>query len=112
MKRVARFVTRLQGKGDGLFIGALMGEGAFKPNTVYEIQEILGEYVIKEVGMACGAGPDNCVTNTMSSGEAMFPWFNDVGYIIAMNGEHMFLTLAEYKAMLKQGEIERPLIKQ
>ena len=112
MKRVARFVTRLQGKGDGLFIGALMGEGAFKPNTIYEIHEVLGEHVIKEVGMACGAGPDNCVTDRMVDGEAMFHWGFEIGYVLDMHGRNMFLTLAEYKDMLKQGEIERPLINQ
>lgn len=100
MKRVARFVTRLQGKADGLFVGALMGERAFKPNTVYEIQEVFGEHVIKEIGMACGAGDDNCVTDTMSSGKAMFHWGQEIGNILESHGKYMFLTLEEFKALV------------
>ena len=98
MKTVARFVTRLQGEGDGLFIGVLMSQGVFKPNTVYEIKEILGELTIREVGMACGAGSDNCVSNNLSDGKAMFHWACEIGHIIAMHGRHMFLTLKEYEA--------------
>ena len=101
MKRVARFVTRLQGKGDGLFVGTLMNEGAFKPNTVYEIHEVFGEYVIKEIGMACGAGNDNCVTNTVSSGKAMFHWGCGIGDLLGMHGKRMFLTLEEYKSLVQ-----------
>ena len=106
MKRVARFVTRLQGKGDGLFVGSLTNEGAFKPNTVYEIHEVLGEYVIKEIGMACGAGNDNCVTNTMSSGEAMFHWGCEIGDLLGMHGKHILLTLEEYKGLVQACKAE------
>ena len=102
MKTVARFVTRLQGEGDGLFIGALMSQGVFKPNTVYEIKEILGELTIQEVGMACGAGPDNCVSSSLGDGKTMFHWACEIGHIIAMHGRHMFLTLKEYAAVLEK----------
>ena len=102
MKAVARFVTRLQGEGDGLFIGALMSQGVFKPNTVYEIREILGELSIREVGMACGAGPNNCVSNNVVDGKAMFHWACEIGHIIAMHGRHMFLTLKEYADVLEK----------
>ena len=101
MKTVARFVTRLQGDGDGLFIGALMSQGVFKPNTVYEIKEILGELTIQEVGMACGAGPDNCVSS-LGDGKTMFHWGCEIGHIIAMHGRHMFLTIEEYKALIQK----------
>ncbi len=102
MKTVARFVTRLQGKGDGLFIGAMMQEGAFKPNTVYEIKEIMGEYIISEVGMAAGAGSDNCVSNSMSENKTMFHWVCDIGNIIAVHGKHLFLTLKELHSLNKE----------
>ena len=102
MKTVARFVTRLQGDGDGLFIGALMSQGVFKPNTVYEIKEILGELTIQEVGMACGAGPDNCVSSSLGDGKTMFHWGCEIGHIIAMHGRHMFLTIEEYKALIQK----------
>ncbi len=99
MKTVARFVTRLQGKGDGLFIGAMMQEGTFKPNTVYEINEIMGEFVIKEVGMAAGAGPDNCASNMQNEGKTLFHWGMEIGSIIAYHGKHVFLTLKELMSL-------------
>ena len=107
MKTAARFVTRLQGDGDGLFIGALMSQGVFKPNTVYEIKEVLGELTIQEVGMACGAGPDNCVSSSLGDGKTMFHWGCEIGHIIAMHGSHMFLTLKEYADLRSRLEVEQ-----
>jgi hypothetical protein len=96
---VARFVTRLQGEGDGLFIGVLMTGGLehFKPNTIYEIREVLGTLQIVEVGQACGAGSDNCVSDKMSEHMTPFHWAQDIGNIIACQGKYMFLTLEEYR---------------
>jgi hypothetical protein len=78
MKSVARFTTRLQGEGDGLFIGVTMDPTVFKPNTVYEIRDILRTLTICEVGMAGGAGRDNCVSNMMSEGKTLFHWGQDM----------------------------------
>lgn len=96
-KPIARFVTRLQGKGDGLFIGALMNEGAFKPNTVYEIVDILGVHTIREVGMAIGAGCDNCISNSMVHPDVVFHWGSEIGYILESYGKAVFLSLDEWK---------------
>lgn len=97
MKTIARIVTRLQGKGDGLFLGALMDENQkiFKPNTVYELVECYGEIVIREVGQAGGAGEQNCVSNMMSEGKTLFHWGQDIGYLLRCHGKYMFLTLKE-----------------
>jgi hypothetical protein len=101
-KTVARFVTRFQGENDGLFIGALTngGKGVLKPNTIYEIQEILGQLVIVEIGMACGAGTDNCLGDKYNSPGVMFHWGSDIGDLIASYGGQMFLSAKEYVALL------------
>lgn len=103
METIARFVTRFQGAGDGLFIGALFkaGEGKLKPNTIYEIRDVLGTLTIVEVGQATGAGSDNCVSDKMSEGKAPFHWAQDIGNIIACHGKHMFLTMKEYTELVK-----------
>ncbi len=82
MKTVARFITRMQGKDDGLFIGSLFkgGEEFFEPNTVYEIREILGTLTIKKVGMGCGAGPNNCATNKLHDRGTIFSWNSDISH--------------------------------
>lgn len=94
---IARFTTRLQGEGDGLFVGAVFRQGKdiFKPNTVYEIVDVMGDLTIREVGMASGAGEDNCVSNSMHEHKTFFHWAEDIGNIIAHNGKELFLTLKE-----------------
>lgn len=101
---VARFVTRMQGEGDGMFIGTLMqsGRAAFKPNTVYEIRDVMGVLTIVEVGQGVGAGSDNCVSNMMSEGKTPFHWCCEIGYIIDCYGKIMFLTYEEYKEHCRQ----------
>ena len=104
MKTVGRFVTRMQGAGDGLFVGTLLkdGVGTFKPNTIYEIREVLGELQIAEIGQGVGAGSDNCVSNMMSEGKNPFHWGQDIGNIIDCFGKIMFLTYEEYQDHCKR----------
>lgn len=98
MKQVGRFVTRMQGEGDGLFIGTIFKQaaGKLKPNTVYEIREVMGVLQIVEVGQGIGAGPDNCVSNSMSEGKTPFHWGSDIGHTMDCFGKIMFLTYEEY----------------
>jgi hypothetical protein len=94
METVARFVTRFQGANDGLFIGAMMKSDIFKPNTIYEINNIFGTLTISEVGMATGAGHDNCASTRISP-ETPFHWSEKIGDIIGNRGKLMFLTMQE-----------------
>ena len=96
---VARFVTRMQGEGDGLFIGSLFksGKGALKPNTVYEIRDIMGTLTIVEIGQGVGAGSDNCVSDMMSEGKTPFHWGVSIENILGSHGKTMFLTYEEYQ---------------
>jgi hypothetical protein len=101
MKTVARFVTRLQGKGDGLFFGSLYNAGVeyFKPNTIYEIKEVLGQLIISEIGQATGAGPDNCSSRYLNDPRVQFSWSYDIGEVISM-GKNALLTETEHLAYI------------
>jgi len=104
IKPVARFVTRLQGEGDGLFVGSLFAsaKGVLKPNTVYEIRDVMGTLTIVEVGQGVGAGQDNCVSNMMSEGKTPFHWGSDIGHTLDCFGKIMFLTYEEYQEHCKK----------
>lgn len=100
----ARFVTRMQGEGDGLFVGTLFksAQGVLKPNTVYEIRDVMGTLTVVEIGQGVGAGQDNCVSNMMSEGKTPFHWGSDIGHTLARHGGIMFLTYEEYQDHCKK----------
>jgi len=97
MKTVARILTRLQGDGDGLFVGVLMGGELdyFKPNTIYEIKDVLGALTIVEAGRATGAGPNNCSSKNLDYSKTQFHWGSEIGHVID-HGKEIFLTEKEY----------------
>lgn len=92
MKSIARFVRRDGGDEDGLLIGNMFKQGAkhFKPGYVYEIQEILGELVIKEVGKSCiprRADED-------FAGICAY-WASDISNLVMSAGKYLILTIDE-----------------
>jgi hypothetical protein len=105
MKTIARFITRLQGEGDGLFIGSLFhsGKDFLKPNTVYEIVDVLGQLTIKEVGQGTGAGHDNCVSRNLGHKDVQFSWASDIRHVLDI-GKSFLLTVDEYRELNKQNE--------
>lgn len=96
---LARLITRLQDDNDGLFIGSLLkgGKDYFKPNTVYEIRDIMGTLTIVEVGQGSGAGPRNCASPKLHENGTTFSWNMKVGNIVEDEQKHLFLTLDEKK---------------
>jgi hypothetical protein len=92
IKPIARLVYRGSEKDDGIIIGVLFkGHNFFKPNTVYELREVMGEVVIKEVGKSwLGAkGRRN-------------EWGRTFGDIVEIHGHKAFLSKKEYDHQLKQ----------
>lgn len=85
MKAVARIITRMTSEKDGLFIGVtLKGNNVFfKPNSVYEVREVLGEPVLIRVG------------------DANVNWKRTLNDIVDEN-PHAFLTKEEYEAECKK----------
>ena len=97
IQTVARFVTR-DGGGeaeDGLLIGGLLraGRAFFKPGYVYEIQEVLGELLIKEIG----EGKPREVQNACC-------WNNEIGSVLSIAGKCVVLSEAEYIELCNSDE--------
>lgn len=96
MKRIARFVVRdSDDKNDGLFIGALFKEhNTFKKGKVYEIQEILGEFIIKEVG-------DSAITTKRKDSPFDISWGSDISTILDVCGKRFCFTMKEMINLIK-----------
>ena len=96
---VARLVTRMQGEDDGLMIGVtLRQQGYFKPNTVYEIVEVLGVLTLREVGKACGFEKGDDPAQRHLAFKKYFPWAEEIQNLLAVRGSRLFMTRAEYDA--------------
>ena len=86
MNTIARFVTRPSKPGEDdckpdIFIGVCAkGQTSLKSNTVYEIRECLGEFILTEVGKSC-------------VGDRMWGW--DVSDIMKSMGNKLVLTEEE-----------------
>lgn len=93
MQPVARFVTRPSEKGGvDLILGAAFSEQtSLKPDTVYEIRGIFGEFVIVELGESQLSGNYN---------ESKYgKWGHDVGYLMTLEGGKLILTAEEYEKL-------------
>ena len=84
-KRQARLVTRMTEDGDGAIIGvAFKGQSFFKKGRVYEITEMLGEMIIKDIG------PQKPNIN----------WGHTLEDVRVFNGKYLYLTAKEYEEIL------------
>lgn len=86
MKTIARFVTRpsepsKEGSVPDMIIGSCFrNQNALKSNTVYEIVDIFGELMLREVGKSC--------LNNKA-------WNSDINHIITTYQNHLVLTQSE-----------------
>lgn len=96
-----RFVTRGSSASDGLIIG-LSHSGSsdlIKPNHTYELVEIDGEVMLRDLGESCVA------PSSTPAEEQTVPhltWSRDVNSLLTDGGKWLFLTIAEAKAELKK----------
>ena len=81
----ARFITRGQNGKPDLILGACGINSLLKPDTVYQIDEILGEFTIRELGPI----NDGIV------------WGMDASTILRNNGKYLTLTEGEYRQLCK-----------
>ena len=90
---VARFVTRLQGKGDGLIMGSLLkeGEGLLKPNSVYNLYKchLTGDLILKFIG-------ESCIE------DLGFNWGMEYSTILTRCSPEIFLSSEELKELLNE----------
>lgn len=90
LKRVGRIVIRPDenGEDEKLILGCSFNTGVLKPGFVYEIQELLGQIIIREIGeSSCGYSHQNT--------KGGISWCNDANQIIR-TGTHL-LTDREYQ---------------
>lgn len=96
--RVARLLTRLQGEGDGLILGALLKRDTqfFKPNSIYEVIfcPLTEELKIKYHGPSCIAGEGE----TYRDSPIGRVWAEDVSDILS-EGKRIFLTPDELEVV-------------
>lgn len=104
MKTVARFVTRLQGEGDGLFVGSLtqQGVGTLDPNSVYEIRDVLGQLTLVKIGEATGSNEGVIGPKRERADGIAFHWAHDISDILASRGALLFLARDELKVYQEQ----------
>lgn len=94
MNPIARFVTRPTGRGTSdIILGAFMkgDQGMFKPNTIYELYELLGTIQIREVG------PSLVAEGKVSDSPIRVTWaqqYQDVGI---QAGKYLLISQDEYE---------------
>jgi hypothetical protein len=92
IRRVARFVTRpnLEGIADLGIIMPCIGQSELQGGKVYEIIEVLGELLVREVG-------DTFVGQTINQHVFLnFCWGNDIGSVLRCAGKDLALSKDEY----------------
>lgn len=98
VKPVARFINRGTGEGDGLLIGAAFQNNPFKPNTIYEIVDVLGELIIREVGQSIVAGNNE----THRESPVQLTWGSSIEHVLNDAGKYLFLSRQEYAQVRTQ----------
>jgi hypothetical protein len=106
IKTVGRFIHRGCDENDGLLIGAAFRGNSFKPNTVYEIVDVLGELTVREVGQSFILG-----ANEPRHGRTGETWGSSVDQLMCEHGPALILTREEHAQILYQRHREM-LIKQ
>lgn len=106
IRPVGRFIHRGCDENDGLLIGAAFKGNTFKPNTVYEIVDVLGELTIREVGLSFIRN-----MNEPRHGRVGETWGSSIEQIMNEHGPALILTRDEYAQILYQRHREM-LIKQ
>jgi hypothetical protein len=102
MQTIARLVTRsarVDGKVDLIIGSATKGETYLKPNTIYEIREVLDELMIVEVGPSAIQDPGEPSPLAVS-------WANTVNEILTnCSGAHL-LTVKEAVSIVNKEKSE------
>ena len=98
MKPLVRLVTRDAGNGQvDLVLGAAFkGQDVFKPNRVYQIEDVLGVPTIRDLGPAA-------IGDTRQDSLLHVSWANDVGHVLSVGQSHHLLTAEEFRQLVKKG---------
>lgn len=94
MTLVGRITTRLCDPDDGLAICSLVkNQTFFKPQHVYEIVEVMGELIIREVGPSW---------ITMDHNKSFVTWNSTIDYILEDAGRYLGLSKIEYDRIVNK----------
>jgi hypothetical protein len=97
MRAIGRFIFRGCNDADGLLVGAsFQGHDFFKPNTVYEFREVLGEVSIHAIGESIIRHIGEPATNANS----MLTWGSSIDQLLSETDKELVLTREEYKTIL------------
>lgn len=96
-RHLMRLVTRLCEPGDGLVLGIMLkgGVGYLKPSTVYELSEVAGQLLLREVGRALPAHDGEKVTDA----PLHLTWGQDVAQILGIGGPYLALSREEFASL-------------
>lgn len=86
MKKTMRFVLR---PSDGLVIGLCFKGHGLKTGHVYEVEEVLGELMVREVGPSCVPKKGNP------------SWQSEIGVMVDLMEREFILTKEEFARLLK-----------
>lgn len=111
-KRLIRFVRRDTDNPDdkdGLIVGCVTRDGhdTFKRGYVYEIVDVLGEHVLREVGPSWIKPTIQSGRRVVNDGEVCEVknnacWGQDVGTVLNCAGNHIILSEEEYLLLCGQ----------
>jgi len=91
-KPIARLIFRKSEDQANLILGSCFkGQDRFKGNEVWQVEEILGELMLRKVG-------ESIVGETGNTSHIQCSWMNSVDQILEVAGKYLFLTTEEYKA--------------
>lgn len=94
---IARLVFRKSEDQANLILGSCFkGQDIFKGNEVWQIDEILGELVLRKVGKSIVG--ETSKTSHISECN----WMHSVDDILERAGKHLFLTVEEWKQILEK----------
>jgi hypothetical protein len=97
MRAIGRFIFRGCNDADGLLVGAsFQNHDFFKPNTVYEFREVLGEVSIHAIGESIIRHIGEPATNVNS----MLTWGSSIDQLLSETDKELVLTREEYKTIL------------
>ena len=94
-KPIARLVFRKSEDQANLILGSCFkGQDIFKGNEVWQVDEILGELVLRKVG-------ESVVGETGNTSHISCSWMNSIDDILEVAGKYLFLTIEEYKQLME-----------
>lgn len=95
---IARFVVNSDG---GMLIGAISkNQTLLKPDTVYQIDNYLGEMVISEVGQSII--PVNNHDETEGKTFEFGTWGSRIDHIIECAGNNILISIKEYTELIER----------